>query len=274
MMRDNQRLFFVDFGSMPQENNTTEQVASPSVSEGQLFNNALALQQKKDWDLALNAYRELLTNSANLSEFQASAAYHNMSLIAYEMKNNFMAYVWSKKSVALNPRNQLAKQSFEHFSKNIEIPSISHNINTADTLKFVVSKTPLDVWLSLSVVLILATFIKVLKNITLVRRQPGSRPSRWPIWVLLFFSISIISISYVSYLESLVLKAIVITDKAAIQTAPGIEKAVIFEAPMGLELEVLKSEGEFYQVRYPGAFSGWVKAPQLEVLSLSFKHAK
>lgn len=274
MMRDNQRLFFVDFGSMPQENSSPEQTNNLTTSADQLFNTALALQQKKDWELALNAYRELLSDSINLNDFQASVAYHNMSLIAYEMKNNLMAYAWSKKSLALNPGNQLAKQSFEHFSKNVEIPAISHNISTLDTLKVVVSKVPLDIWLSLCVVLILFTFIKVLKNITLKRRQPGSKQKKWPIWILLFFSILIISISYVSYNEGSVIKAIVISDKAAVQTAPGDQKAVIFEAPLGLELEVLKSEGDFFQVRYPGAFSGWIKAPQLEVMSLSFKHAK
>ena len=74
---------------MPQENESQQNNASSS----QLFNQALALQQQKKWDSALEAYQNFL-NKGQLSVLEAASGYYNMSAIAYEKGDNL-----NKKSV-------------------------------------------------------------------------------------------------------------------------------------------------------------------------------
>ena len=95
--------------------------------------------------------------------------------------------------------------------------------------------------------------------------------SRWPIYSTLTITLLVISITYVRYLANEIPHAIIIAERAQVQTAPGENKPVIFEAQAGLELEVLKFDQGYFQIRYPGAFTGWINKSQLEILSLAFE---
>ncbi len=264
-MRDNEQSFFVDFGYMPQENKTT-----------QLFDQALAEQQQKNWDASLESYQKLLDlGLATMSNSQASVVYHNMSTVAFAKSDYLKAYTWSKKSLVLNPNNKLAHDSFEVFSKKFEVPMIARQISSYDYLKETVVKLPLDAWSVLSLLLIFLTLGLSLKTyVTHKKNQLAENfttTPRWPIFLALVFTLLVILSTYISYSEKEMPHAIVIAEKAQVQTAPGENKPVIFEAQAGLELEVLKFDQGYFQIRYPGAFAGWIKKSQLEILSLSFE---
>lgn len=278
MMRDNQVRLFVDFGSMPQENEVPQTVP-PQESVESLFNTALSLQQQKKWDSALESYRSFLnSHSPDLDTFQASAVYHNMSTIAHETGDHLKAYVWSKKSLTLNPSNSFAKAAFEQFSKKFEIPSIPHQIDNFESFKTLLSKTPVDLWVSISLILILISLGLGLKKFAEHKKNLMLglfiKTKKWPLYISLFLTILVITISYIAYDKASVTKAVVVFDKAPVQTVPGDNKPIIFEIPAGLELEALKSDQGFIQVRYAGAFSGWLKAEYIELLGLNFKHDK
>lgn len=248
----------------------------------QLFDQALALQQQQNWDSALSTYQTLLSKQLNqksneLSTFQApqaSVVYHNMSTIAHQKGDILKAYVWSKKSLTLNPDNQLAREAFEHYSKKFEVPIIPHQITNFDNFKAIISKGSPDVWLTLSFVLIFTSIWLILKNIMTSKKNKlandFSAISKWPAYILVSVAFLVLTITYIRYQDSTVLRGIIIASTAQIQTAPGENKSVIFEAQAGLELEVLKLSQGYYQVRYPGAFTGWVNNSQLETLGLNF----
>ena len=253
---------------MPQENH--------SLNINENFTQALALQQQKNWDEALTAYQKTLDEGLNtLTESQASVVYHNMSTIAHEKGDGFKAYVWSKKAFHLNPSNDQAKQVYEVYSKSFNAPNISHQISDLDHVQNTFAKVPVDLAFSLSVLLILGCLGLVLKNWVLRRKSLStgeySQVRKWPVYVLSIFAAFSIGISYFSYKSLKKQTALVVAEKAQIQTVPGENKPVIFEAPAGLELEVLSYEQNFFQVRYAGAFSGWVSKSQIELLSLTFQ---
>jgi tetratricopeptide (TPR) repeat protein len=240
------------------------------------FSQALALQQQKNWDESLAAYHKLLDQSLNhLSDQQASAVYHNMSTIASEKADLLKAYVWSKKALNLDPNNAVAKQSFEYFAQKFELPHISHQISNYDNFKKLISIAPLDAWLVVTLILILTTLAWTVKKFVIAKKNKLNdifqSTSKWPVYVLSIISACLVLVSVLRYSDSRVSRAIVITEKAAIQTAPGENKPVIYEAQAGLELEVLKFSDGYFQVRYPGAFSGWVNQLQIELLSLRFE---
>ena len=264
---------------MAQENEVQQNSVQASVSITQLFDQALALQQQQKWDASLEAYQKLLDQSPKeMGIFQASVVYHNMSTIAYAKGNFLNAYVWSKKSLSLSPNNQLARESFTLYSKKFEVPVIAHQITNLDYFKKFISIFPLDIWLSLSLVLIFTTLWLALKNIFIRKKNQladnFSNPKKWPTISVAIVTILILSGTYIYYNDVSTLRAIVTAEKAQVQTAPGENKPVIFEAQAGLELEVLNFDQGYYHVRYPGAFSGWVSKKQLEILSLVFEQGR
>lgn len=253
---------------MPQESGTQ------NFSDA--FNSALSLQQEKKGDEALTAYQSLLDlGRETLSLQQASGIYHNMSGIAFEKGELLKAYVWSKKALSLNPGNQQAKESYAAYSQKFEIPNIPHQISNYDNFKKIVSVVPTDFFLILSLILTLSTvWIAFKRTITVKKNKLNDiyrHPPVWPVYILSIISVLVIAMSTLNYLEGNKHTAIVITEKAAVQTVPGENKPVIFEAPAGLELEILKQNENFFQVRYAGAFTGWVHRSQIELLSLSFR---
>lgn len=260
---------------MPQETEIQNVPTQTTVSFTQLFDQALVHQQAQKWDDSLEAYQKLLDQSTNgMSNSQASVIFHNMSTSAFEKGDFLKAYVWSKKALSLNPKNQLAQDSLSHYSKKVEIPVIPHQISNLDYVKSGISKVPLDAWLVMSLILAFATLWLFFKNILLNRKNilenNFSTQKKWPAFAALFFALVILSASYVSFQDTYTTRALVIAEKAQVQTAPGENKPIIFELQSGQELEVLKFDQGYFQVRYPGAFSGWIKKTQLEIMSLTF----
>lgn len=260
---------------MPQESEIQNVPAQTTVSFTQLFDQALALQQAQKWDESLETYQKLLDQStSSLSNSQASVIFHNMSTSAYEKGDYLKAYIWSKKALSLNSKNQLAQESFNHYSKKVEIPIIPHQISNLDYVKSGISKVPLDAWLAFTLILAFTTLWLFFKNILLNKKNMlennFAAQKKWPTVVALFFTLAMLSATYVSFEDAYTTRALVIAEKAQVQTAPGENKPVIFELQSGQELEVLKLDEGYFQVRYPGAFSGWIKKTQLEILSLTF----
>ena len=260
---------------MPQETEIQNVPAQTTVSFTQLFDQALVLQQAQKWDASLETYQKLLDQStSSMSNSQASVIFHNMSTSAYEKGDYLKAYIWSKKALSLNSKNQLAKESFNHYSKKVEIPIIPHQISNLDYVKSGISKVPLDAWLAFSLILAFATLWLFFNNILLSKKNllenNFSAQKKWPTFVALFFTLLVLSASYVSFEDAYTTRALVIAEKAQVQTAPGENKPVIFELQAGQELEVLKIDQGYFQVRYPGAFSGWINKTQLEILSLTY----
>lgn len=256
---------------MPQES------ATP-INNTDLFNQALAQLQQKNWDGAIENYRKLLDQSQDsLTSAQASVIYHNMSMAAAEKADVLMAYAWSKKAYGLNPGNSAAREAFENYSKQFQAPSIPHQISNFDNFKSVIGKIPLDVYLVLAVIMVVISLWQAGQKMILTRKNQMSEvfnySSRWPVYILSTLSLLFITTAYFRYLDWQIPLGILISDKVQVQTAAGADKPVIFEAPAGLEVEVLSEAGDFFQVRSAGAFSGWVKKNQVEVLSLNFGHA-
>ncbi len=267
-MRDNVDIFFVDFGSMPQEN------VQKNIQISQLFEEGLALQQQKNWDSALDLYQQALDKSpATINANQASAIYHNMSTVAFEKSDFLKAYVWSKKAVLLNPGNKIAGESLKQHSKKFEIPQVAHQISGYENLKSVIRLASVDLYAILTLVFFFFTLSLMFKNIiTNKRNATENLPKKSFSWQsALFYSLTVLmfGVTLISWNDEATLRGLVIAEKTAVQTAPGENKPVIFEVQPGIEVEVLQVQADYVQVRYPGAFSGWIPKKSIEVLSIS-----
>ncbi len=253
---------------MPQE--------TVSQNFNEVFSAGLALQQEKKWDEALASYGQLLDQSLNsLSSQQASVIYHNMSAVAFAKSDFLKAYVWSKKALNLDPSNHQVQEAYQNYAKKVEIPSIPHQISGSDQIKKTVSAVPSDVWMIATFALLLLTVWVFLKHLVQIKKDKLNGKFKKPAWWVEYSLIAVILISaigtYISFEESKIQHAVVIAPSAPVQTVPGENKPVILEVQAGLEVEVLAANDQFFQIRYPGAFTGWINRSQIELLSLSFR---
>ena len=243
-------------------------------SYSQLFEQALAKQQNKEWDSALELYQKILDQGlGQLTPAEGSVVYHNMSLVAHNKSDSMKAFIWSKKSMYLDPSNSSASESFQQFSAQVQIPQLSRQISNIENVKYLVSKASPDILWTLSLVLFLVTIWTCLKKVLETKRSQlagdfSKKSSHISTYLFATLFIIFLSASMISQSVQKIPKALVIAEKAAVQTAPGENKPVIFEAQAGLEVEVIANEENFVQIKYPGAFSGWVNKSQIEQLSL------
>ncbi|OFZ28665.1 MAG: hypothetical protein A2622_06140 [Bdellovibrionales bacterium RIFCSPHIGHO2_01_FULL_40_29] len=259
---------------MPQDEMTIQQQFP------QLFQQGLADQQNKKWDDALGKYQTLLDQSQNsLTNTQASVVYHNMAVCAFEKVDLAKTYIWSKKAITLNSRNQIAQDFYSEISQKFQPPQVPHQISAIESLQKVALKNvSMDTMIIVSFILLSASFYLGLKN-WLIRRQnrleaeSTSTFKKNPLGLTVGFASMVIFTSLVIFLLAVkwtdfkTPKALIAIDKTLVQTASGGNQAVIYDAGIGLEVDVLKIEADFVQIRFPGAFSGWVKKENLEILT-------
>jgi hypothetical protein len=70
-----------------------------------------------------------------------------MAVIAAQKSDSLNAYIWSRKAFELNPSNSQAKQTYERFSSQFQVPSLPQQVSDFDRLQHFLEKTPVDIWL-------------------------------------------------------------------------------------------------------------------------------
>ena len=265
---------FVDFGSMPQESMTFQQQFP------QLFQQGLAQQQGKRWDDAISKYKVILDQGQGaLTHEQASVVYHNMAASAYEKSDFKNAYIWSKKATSLNSNNAFAQNLLQEVSKKFQPVQIPHQISMVESLQKVGLKNiSFDILLVgfltfFSIALFLGLKIWLTRKKDQIESESLSKQKKQPLASWFSFAIVIaisgifLFLAVIKWSDLSIPKAIIAVDNTSVQTAAGGNQATIYDASVGLEVDVLKINSDFVQVRYPGAFSGWVAKKNLEILT-------
>ena len=253
---------------MPQETTKSDSGHLSSEAIRGLFNEALALQQQQNWDGALTAYSRLLDLSPNtLSGEQLSAVYHNMSVVAAQQSEHLKAYVWNKLALHHQRTNSEAQNAAPTYAQNFSPPQMLNRLTGTGLLQKSAAQVPFDLWM-MAVLLFTALFCRKWAKLAAMHRKSASYKSfwsipRWPLYSLFIAWLLTLSAAYLCFAENRQLRAYVLTPSAPVQTAPGENKSIIYDAPGGLELEVIGQQGDFIQVRRSGVFSGWIQRDQL-----------
>ena len=273
---DNEHPLFVDFGSMPQESMTFQQLFP------QLFQLGLAQQKEKKWDDAIAKYKSLLDQGRSaITDEQGSVVFHNMAVCAFEKSDFTNAYVWSKKATTLNSGNTFAHNLFIEVSKKFQPAQVPHQISAVESLQKVALKNvSFDPLLAGFLVFLFFAIFSGLKlwlsrkkdqieseNLSMQKKQPITA---WiGVSLLTLLTAVFLFLAIIKWDDLSLPKALISAENTSVQTAAGGGQATIYDASVGLEVDVLKIQGEFVQVRYPGAFSGWVAKKNLEIISSS-----
>ena len=249
----------------------------------QLFQQGLTDQQGKKWDDALSKYKILLDQGHNaITNEQASVVYHNMAASAFEKSDFLNAYIWSKKALVLNSDNSFAQNLLNQVAKKYQPPQIPHQISTIESLQKVGLKNiSFDslligflVFLLISLFLGLKLLFKAKQNQLESESQSSQKKQPLGKFVSLGFTFLFVGLflflTVIKWSDMTIIKAIISSDNTSVQTASGENKASIYQASAGIEVDVLKTDSQYAQIRYPGAFSGWVNKKNLEILSYPY----
>lgn len=80
-----------------------------------------------------------------------------------------------------------------------------------------------------------------------------------PMIVVGFFFVALSGVAILKLYDTFhVVRGTVVSQKSAMFSAPEASQSVLFEIYEGLEVEILGSSGDFYQVQYPGGAAGWM----------------
>ena len=264
---------FVDFGSMPQDQMTFQQQFP------QLFQQGLADQKDKKWDDAISKYQNLLDQGQNsLTSEQASVIYHNMAASSFEKADFLKSYVWTKKSLSLDSGNDFAKDLLSEVTKKFQPQQVAHQISAFQSAqKAFLKNTTFDFVMITFLVLFAFSFFLgcktwLNKKQAQLEGESTSVQQKNPLGLMLAFGFTFVftflmaGTVFLKWKDNQTPKAIVSAEKTAVQTASGGDQATIYDATAGLEVDILKIEANFVQIRYPGAFSGWVDKKNLEIL--------
>jgi tetratricopeptide (TPR) repeat protein len=252
----------IDFGSMSQT----------------AFEQALTLHGQKKYPEALEEYKKLLientTAATALTPEQASVISHNISLIYHELKEPGLSAVYNLKALGLNPRNAEASKFQTAAKLTIESTSFSRDVPFTESLnKLGMKYLSIEIFFVLTLV-ILFFFLRaglsyIVQNKKYFMGVVHQQPRKWLSAGLgfgLFVSSALTLIKWVDVQRP---RAIVISQQASLSIQPGEDQAQILILKQGQVVEILRSsragETEYIQVKFPGAVSGWVKKPDLEL---------
>lgn len=263
----------VDFGSMSQNQ-------PQNLSIDQAFQQALSLQNEKKIDESITAYRKILdeglSETSNLTREQASAVSQNIALLYFEKKESALSYVYNQKAVFLNPGNSQANEFLKQNKNLLQITSVPRDISLTENLNQIGLKY-LSVEILFSIIFILAVYVfKNCLQFFLERKKSDVlNLAIVPFRLINYFFISLLFLLTVLFIfkisDESQLRAILKTEKVTVHASSGENQASITQAEIGTIFNVLKISNDadlaYVQIKYPGAYSGWVKRSDLELLN-------
>ncbi len=253
---------------------------SQSISQQDLFQQALSLQNEKKTDEAIVTYQKILDlgldRDNNLTQEQASAVSQNIANLYFQKKENALSYVFNQKALFLNERNSQAAD-FQKQNKNLyQIASIPRDISFYENLNSMGLK-----YFSIEILfaILIPILFFLLKNLfqffldqkkSEIANEPATKFNFSNYFLIVLFVI-VSAFLALKIQDTTQLKVILKSATAAVQTAPGENQATVTQAEIGTIFNVLKMSNDadfaYVQIKYPGAYSGWVKRTDLELLN-------
>lgn len=244
-------------------NKSFAQTAIRPTSE---FQEAIEAYKKQDFENA----KLLLTKF--LEANKSSEAYFDLGLVHFETKQLGPAIANWRKALELDPSNQMARTSLASVEKKIEHAELNRQTDSFEIFhRQILEDLKVEHIFLLNALLFASSgwlFISYFGERKRSREQELA-PPRLP-WVAstlvtLFFLSTLLSA--VKFYDMNQLRATVLAAKADVLSAPDEASTPLFNLFEGLEVIVQDSQGEFYQVTYPGGMTGWVSKKNLMITS-------
>lgn len=247
----------------------------PTADFKQNFQNAISLQQEKKYDEALSAYQSILEQNPDLSRDQIADISYNAALASFSKQSYLQSYIYNQKAILLSPRHAQARDLAVKIKTHFQVKATPHDISLVENLnKAGMNTIPIEaLWIGSTVFFVL--FLKSLLNFYLSRKKEvieNLKFSRFSyknyLWLVLFVCFS--TLITLKILDEKTPKALIKNEQAVLKTAAGENQATLSDLPGGSLVHILRvskiGETSYFQIKYPGGISGWVKKDDLELI--------
>ncbi len=243
--------------------NSFAESATAPASE---FQEAMAAYKKQDFEGAKRQLTDFIQNTPS------SEAYFDLGLVYFETKQLGPAIAHWRKALSLDSHNQGARDSLRSVQKKVEHPELSRQSDSFEILR----EQVLD-QMKIEHIFLLTAFLFTASAwllINYIGERKKSREQELPSprlpWVggflFLLFVVSV-SLSAAKFYDIAQTRATVLPPKIEVLSAPDAASTALFDLFEGLEVIVQDSQGDFYQVTFPGGMTGWTLKKNLMITS-------
>lgn len=229
----------------------------------QLFRNGVTSYQAKDFAKSADSFKKALV----LQDSNA-AALTNLGLAEYNLGNEGLAIAYWRKAIDIDPDFFPAISAVRYALDKLPVKEIPHEIETWERIRdYTLTPVPIQAYLILSALFLfsagwlLITFAGKRKIAMETEQAPPGIPTLGVIFALCFVLCTALGI--LKSIDSGIARGTIVSEKISAQSAPGEGQASLFDLYEGLEVKIRSASGDWLQVTYPGALTGWLPKSSL-----------
>lgn len=234
-----------------------------------LYKTGVQNYQEKKFEEARDAF----TKSVALDPTNTSAL-TNLALTEFQLGHKGLAVALLRKASALDPDFSTPRAALKFVLPQLDVKEIPHEIQLWETLRSqFLSPVPQSAYLLLTALLLFSSgwiFLGYFgKRKFAIKKQLPFPP--FPFVGLLFALgfIFCLSLALLKSYDYQIPRGTIVADKVSVLAAPEEKSAPLFDLYSGLEVIINSANGDWLQVTYPGAMTGWI--PKASVLHTTGK---
>lgn len=238
--------------------NAADETTPPAQTFDQIFRDGVTAYQSKDFSKASEAFKQAIT----LHQTNA-AALTNLGLAEYNLGKFGLALAYWRIAIYIDPDFFPAQSALRYALSKLAVKEIPHEIETWENIRsYALIPVPIQAYLVLSALFLFSAGWLVInfwgrrKKAQAEEQAPPPVPTLGVIFAIFFVLCSTLVV--MKAIDSQVSRGTIIVEKISAQAAPGEGQASLFELYEGLEVKIKSESGDWLQVTYPGALTGWI----------------
>lgn len=198
----------------------------------------------------------------------------NLGMTEFQLGEKGLAVALLRKAVEIDPNFSTSQAALQFILPQLDVKEIPHEIQWSETLRdSVIVTVSLNTYLGLTALFLFAAGWLWFQYIGR-RKKALQEESAMPTFPLVatFALIGFLCFGFLTLYKTWdhqIPRGTVTTEKVAVLSAPDEKSPSLFDLYSGLEVIIHQTEGEWAQVTYPGALSGWI--PKASVMPTSGK---
>lgn len=245
------------------------QTEAPKPDFDQAFQLGVETLQKGDPHAALEIFKTLLQEKTNDPTLLTNAG-----IAASKSGLPGLAISFLRDSLQLNSDAIQTHQAIEFVETQLPVKEIPHNVEFWEIYRAnVLNSLPLIPLLCLGAILTLLVGLLLLRWIADRKKAFQDDESLPRLKAIHFIAVSMFAIVMVLGLSKFVdvrqMRATVVPEKISTKSAADSEAPPLFELYAGLEVLVIREQGAWVQVRFPGGPTGWLERSAVRISTVT-----
>lgn len=240
-------------------------IVPPALAEDfdEAFNSGVNFYRQKKYPEARDAF----SRSVELRPENTSALV-NLALAQFQVGEKNYAMALLRKTIYISPDFSTAKAALNFIFTQTQLKEIPHEIQILEQVRnLFLNPLSLRSYLSLTALMFFAAGWLILKYFGLRRRafkEEKIIPQPSVITLILsFIFVAVFTLTILKAIDYYTPRGTIILEKVTVHSAPTDQSTNIFDLYGGLEVILKQTDGDWVQVSYPGALTGWIPKSSL-----------